>query len=350
MTRDDWMWQRVLARKPDATFVYAVTTTGVFCRSNCPSRRPARARVRFFETAGQAQGAGFRACLRCRPGSASADAELAARVAAFLQAHADRQVPLADLARHAGVSAGTVQRVFTRVMGVSPRVFANSLRAERFRAELGSRRARVTDAVYAAGFSAPSRAQHSASLGMAAKRYRAGGAGEQIGYAVAPAPRELGWMLVAATARGLCAVLLGADAAELKAELGRRFRAATLVEDRSITKYCQPVLAAFAPGSAASELPLDLRGTAFQARVWAALGEIPHGETRSYTQVAASLGDPKAVRAVARACAENPLAIVVPCHRVIGSNGALTGYRWGLERKKALLAWEATERPVPERE
>ena len=306
-----------------------------------PQPSPARSHVRCFETTGQAQSAGFRACLRCRPDSASAGSELAARVAAFLGAHLDRQVPLAELAQHAGVSAGTVQRVFTAVMGVSQRVFANSLRAERLQAELQGGRARVTDVVYAAGFSAPSRAQHATSLGMAARRYRAGGAGEQIGYAVAPAPCELGWVLVAATGRGVCAVLLGDDAAELRAELGRRFPAASLMEDGSLAEHCELVFAALAPGSAARELPLDLRGTAFQARVWAALRAIPHGETRSYAQVAASLGNAKAVRAVARACAQNPVALVVPCHRVVGSNGALTGYRWGLERKKTLLAREA---------
>ncbi len=342
MREESEQWRQVLARDAAARFVYAVSTTGVFCRASCPSRRPARAHVRFFPDAAEAREAGFRACLRCRPEGPGADAELAARVAAIVTAHLDRQVTLAELARSVGASAGTVQRAFTRVVGLSPRAYANAARAERFRAELayGS----VTDAVYAAGFSSPSRAGHNAPLGMAAKRFRAGGPGERIGYAIGPAPSGLGLALVGATERGVCAVLLGDDQGELAAELRRRFPLATIAEDPALARHCESVLSGT---TAERELPLDLRGTAFQARVWASLRAIPRGETRSYAQVAASVGNPKAVRAVARACAQNPAAIVVPCHRVVGSDGSLTGYRWGIERKRALLALESAGSAAP---
>ncbi len=334
----DRQWEQVLARAAGAGFVYAVRSTGIFCRPGCPSRRPARAQVRFFADPEQARAAGFRACLRCSPEGPGAGAQLAARVAAYLEKNLDRQVSLAELAGLAGLGAGTVQRVFMRVMGMSPRAHAGALRAERFRTQLqgGSR---ITDAVYAAGFSGPGRASERAPLGMPAKTYKARGRGERIGYATG-AHASLGRVLVASTERGVCAVLLGAGDDELSAELGRRFPAAEIFEDAAQQSRLAFVLRGLSEPAEARELPLDLRGTAFQARVWAALGAIPRGETRTYTQVAEAVGNPKAVRAVARACAENPAALVVPCHRVIGSNGRLTGYRWGLEHKRLLLALE----------
>ena len=336
-------WEQVLARDARANFIYAVETTGIFCRPRCPSRRPARAHVRFFENGEQARAAGFRPCLRCAPEGQSASAIIAEQVAAYLGRHLDRQVSLRELGAHTGASGFTALRVFARVTGLSPRAYANALRAERFRAELeDAPGARITDAVYAAGFSGPSRAQHAAPLGMTAKQYRARGKGERIGYIVGSAPGELGLLLVAATARGVCAVLLGGDAGELERELGRRFPAALVEPDSHLEPQLRAVL--LAEPAAASELPLDLRGTAFQARVWAALRAIPRGETRSYAQVAAAVGNPKAVRAVARACAENPAALLVPCRRVIGGDGSLTGYRWGVERKRALLALEGARK------
>ena len=352
---EEQRWAQVLSRTASVDFVYGVTTTGVFCRPNCPSRRPARAHARFFDQPAQARAAGFRPCQRCRPQGASADAVLAAQIAAYLRQHSDRQVSLAELGRTVGVSPFTAQRAFARTLGMSPRAYANALRAERFRAALQEPGASVTEAVYIAGFSAPSRAGHAAPLAMAAKRYRARGAGEQIACCVADAPREeLGKVLVAGTARGVCAVLLGASEAELVAELQRRFRAAVIVTEKEqkktedaaalaaqVQQWTDAVLAQLREPAAARELPLDLRGTAFQARVWAALRAIPCGETRSYRELAASLGNAKAVRAVAQACGANPAAVVVPCHRVVGADGSLTGYRWGVERKRKLLEGEA---------
>lgn len=346
-------WNQLLARDPGATFVYGVTTTGVYCRSTCPSRRPMRANTRFFADPHEARAAGFRACLRCRPDEPDAGAAIAEKVAGYLRAHGERQVSLAELGRVTGVSPFTVQRVFSKTTGMSPRAYANAFRAESFRGALQKDGAgRVTDAVYAAGFSAPSRAAHAAPLGMTAKRYRARGAGERIACLVVDAPDAvLGKVLVAATERGVCAVMLGENETELVAELERRFGSAEFVtaEDRnaaaawpaSLAQWTDTVLAEMREPAGARELPLDLRGTAFQARVWAALREIPCGETRTYVQLAAALGNPKAVRAVAGACGANPVAVAVPCHRVIGSSGKLTGYRWGIHRKKALLEREA---------
>ncbi len=369
-------WEQVLARDPRANFVYAVTTTGIFCRPGCPSRRPAREHVRFFADAQAAGAAGFRACLRCCPQSETPASLLAKQVSAHLRDQLDRRVSLAELGRLLGVSPYTVQRVFTRTTGLSPRAYANELRAARYRSALqqgeaaagtlapaasrprNSARpvARITDAVYVAGFSGTSRAHHAAPLGMAAKSYRARGRGEQIGYMVAPVTEPagnasthpthaLGMVLVAATPRGICAVLLGSDAAELARDLRDRFAGSTITEDPLLQSQMLAVLQTLHEPAAAAELPLDLRATAFQARVWAALAAIPRGETRTYAQVAAQLGKPRAVRAVARACSQNPAALLVPCHRVLGSNGSLTGYRWGVERKRLLLALEQQETP-----
>jgi AraC family transcriptional regulator of adaptative response/methylated-DNA-[protein]-cysteine methyltransferase len=338
------MWQQVLARDPRASFIYAVRTTGIYCRPDCASRRPARANVRFFRDAKDARAAGFRACLRCRPDQQPAEAAMVKRLIAYLTHHQDRTVPLAELAQVAGCAAGTVQRLFTRVLGLSPRAWANARRAEAYREILvqpgTSTGPSILDAAYAAGFSSPSRAHEAAPLGMEARRYRGRGAGERIGYTLAAAGTTLGRVLVAATERGVCAVLLGDDEAALTAELVRRFPCADLRPDPGLTPLLSAVLAGLEEHPSAHALPLDLRGTAFQARVWAALGAIPRGATTSYAQLAAAIGSPRAVRAVARACAQNPAAIVVPCHRVVASDGKLTGYRWGLERKRALLAIE----------
>jgi AraC family transcriptional regulator of adaptative response/methylated-DNA-[protein]-cysteine methyltransferase len=343
MTAEQQQWETVLARRPDSGFVYAVRTTGIFCRSTCPSRRPSRSHVIFFANATEARSAGYRACLRCGPEDAGPAAKPAEQVVGYLSRHADRAAPLSELAKHTGRSTFTVQRVFTKVTGVSPRAYANALRARSYRAALRTDKQSATDAVYAAGFSAPSRAGHGAPLGMTPKSYKAGGLGERIGYLVQSLP-ALGHMLVAATERGVCAVLLGNDHATLVTELGTRFPAAVLNQDPSLQALWARVAQCCDDSPEAASLSLDLRGTAFQARVWAALQAIPRGETRSYAQVAAAIGKPSAVRAVASACARNPVALVVPCHRVIGSDGKLTGYRWGIARKQALLAAEKIER------
>ncbi len=341
-------WNQVLARESNARFFYAVITTGIFCKPGCPSRRPARNHVRFFASAGEAEAAGFRACLRCHPQSEDAHAEMVTRLGSYLREHRDRQVPLAELGALAGVSPFTVQRSFKRVLGLSPRQYANSLRAAAFRVELEGGTP-VTEAVYAAGFSAPSRAAGAASLGMAATAYRGKGKGESIGYCIDAAPHaELGLVLVAATGRGICAVLLGDSPGELAAELRRRFPAASIAENGDLQPKLGIIFNACSENPVAQSLPLDLRGTAFQARVWAALGTIPHGETRTYAQVAQAIDQPRAVRAVAAACGANPVAVLVPCHRVIGSGGALTGYRWGTARKRALLDREQIREQVPD--
>jgi AraC family transcriptional regulator of adaptative response/methylated-DNA-[protein]-cysteine methyltransferase len=340
MLTEDQAWTAVLARDPaaDAEMVYAVTTTGVFCRPTCPSRRPARQNVVFFPDPATAVSAGYRPCRRCRPQQRHTDAALVERVSASLQR--DRQVTLSELGRLTGRSPFTVERTFKRVLGVTPAQYQRQRRAASFRRELADGSARVTDAIYDAGYSGPGRAYENTQLGMAPGEYRAGGRDAQIGYAVGDCP--LGKLLIATTPRGLCSVILGDSDKELARQLRAQFPLAKIQPEPRLASMLAQVVSQFSEHPATLDLPLDLRATAFQMRVWEALRHIPRGETRSYAQLAASLGQPTAVRAVARACATNPVAVVVPCHRVIGSNGKLTGYRWGVERKKKLLEIEGT--------
>jgi AraC family transcriptional regulator of adaptative response/methylated-DNA-[protein]-cysteine methyltransferase len=340
MFTEDQAWTAVLARDPaaDAEMVYAVTTTGVFCRPTCPSRRPARQNVVFFPDPATAVSAGYRPCRRCRPQQRHTDAALVERVSASLQR--DRQVTLSELGRLTGRSPFTVERTFKRVLGVTPAQYQRQRRAASFRRELADGSARVTDAIYDAGYSGPGRAYENTQLGMAPGEYRAGGRDAQIGYAVGDCP--LGKLLIATTPRGLCSVILGDSDRELARQLRVQFPLAKIQPEPRLASMLAQVVSQFSEHPATLDLPLDLRATAFQMRVWEALRRIPRGETRSYAQLAASLGQPTAVRAVARACATNPVAVVVPCHRVIGSNGKLTGYRWGVERKKKLLEIEGT--------
>ncbi|HEY0784267.1 MAG TPA: bifunctional DNA-binding transcriptional regulator/O6-methylguanine-DNA methyltransferase Ada [Acidobacteriaceae bacterium] len=344
-------WEQVLCRDGAATFFYAVKTTGIFCRPSCSSRRPRRQNVLFFADIEAAGRSGFRPCLRCQPDRQPEEAAMVERLVFYLDQATHRHVSLKELARVAGRAPATVQRLFTRVVGLSPRAWANSRRAAAYRQLLAGSAESITEAVYGAGFSGPSRAQEAAELGMAPRQYRAQGAGERIGYTVGEAPlftaglrTTLGRVAVAATSRGVCAVLLGSEDAELREELAQRFPRAQLAPDATLSGHLAAVLAQLSEHPAALSLPLDLRGTAFQARVWAALRAIPRGTTCSYGQLAAAIGAPTAVRAVAAACGQNPAAIVVPCHRVVGADGKLTGYRWGTERKRALLALEAETR------
>ncbi len=338
-------WRQVQARDSagDGQFVYAVETTGIFCRPSCPSRRPARNNVRFFASPDAAIHAGYRACRRCHPAGMHAEAELVRRLCGYLEQHRERMVTLNQLGRMANLSAFTVQRMFERVLGISPRQYQIELRSARLRDELAGGRS-VTDATYEAGFSSSSRMYEGADarLGMLPERFRKGGAGESIRFVVEDC--TLGKVLIAATTRGLCAVTLGDDATQLEDELRRRFPVADIqpaeTEDPTLAKAAAAVLSRMTEHPVALDLPLDLRTTAFEQRVWRALQAIPRGETRSYSALATELGQPHAVRAVARACARNPLAVVVPCHRVVGKSGALTGYRWGTERKRALLELE----------
>ena len=335
----DAAWQQLVARDRQAAFLYAVRTTGVFCRVGCGSRPPRRENVRFFRSAEEARAAGFRACKRCRPSGAVRGNPLDG-IRRHIEKNLDRAVPLAELGRIAELSPFTVQRLFKREMGVSPLAYQRALRAASLRGAL-KQGDTVTDAIYNAGFGSSSRAYESAQLGMTPARFAAGGRGETIGFTTARTP--FGWMVVGATERGLCWLALGATSAEAECSLREEFPLAAVRRDASLSMLVDAALESVRDGSdlGRSRLEsLDLRGTAFQLRVWQALRQIPRGETRSYSELARELGEPKATRAVARACALNRVAVVVPCHRVVGASGALTGYRWGVERKKALLEAE----------
>jgi AraC family transcriptional regulator of adaptative response/methylated-DNA-[protein]-cysteine methyltransferase len=337
-------WQQLLTRDPSATFFYAVTTTGIFCRPGCASRRPLKANVRIFRSAEAARAAGFRPCKRCKPGTAHSNP--LDEIRAHLEINLDRAVPLAELGRLVRLSPFTVQRLFKQKLGVSPLQYQRALRAGSLRSAL-KKGGNVTDAIYNAGFGSSSRAYEGAQLGMTPARFAAGGRGEKIRYATARSP--FGWIVVGATERGLCWLALAGTSAEAEASLREEFPLAMLRRDPSLSRLvdaavrevCGPIDSS--KKLAAPQVPLpqvDLRGTAFQLRVWQALRSIPRGQTRSYSQLARELGDPKATRAVARACAANRVALVVPCHRVVGAGGSLTGYRWGVERKRQLLAAE----------
>jgi AraC family transcriptional regulator of adaptative response/methylated-DNA-[protein]-cysteine methyltransferase len=334
-------WQQLLARDPAAQFFYAVTTTGVFCRPSCSSRRPLRSSVRFFTTAGAATAAGFRPCKRCKPSTAAWGSPLEG-IRAYIEAHLDRPVPLAELGRVAKLSPFTVQRLFKKELGVSPLQYQRALRAGRLRGQL-KQGGTVTNAIYEAGFGSSSRAYEGSALGMTPARFAKGGKGEQIRWCSAPSP--FGWVVVGATSRGLCWLALGSTPAEAEASLREEFPLAALSRDPSLQRLVDAALASVRDGSDLFQSregteSLDLRGTVFQLRVWQALRQIPRGETRTYSQLAREMGEPKSTRAVARACATNRVAVVVPCHRVVGVSGSLTGYRWGVERKRQLLEAE----------
>jgi len=332
-------WAAIVARdaRLDGRFVYAVRTTGVACRPSCASRRPLRENVEIFPDVEGAMRAGYRRCARCGAAPVAGGGAIE-RAVVFLEAHLDEGVTLGVLAAAVGLSPSHLQRAFTRALGVSPRAFVQQRRLERWKARVRGGES-VGQATYAAGFGS-SRALYEsarAGLGMTPAAYRSGGRGERIQYAIVPT--DVGRLLVAATARGVCAVELGEDDATLAAALGRELPGADLVrDDGAVQAWTREVVAAMA--GARAPVPLDLRGTAFQLRVWRALQEIPRGETRSYAEVAALIGRPSAARAVARACAANRVALLVPCHRVVRGTGDAGGYRWGPARKERLLAAE----------
>lgn len=336
-------WKQVQARDPEASFFYAVATTGVFCRPTCSSRRPLKSNVRYFGSAQAAQAAGFRPCKRCKPANSSGSP--LDEVRGHIEANLDRAVPLAELARVAGLSPFTVQRLFKKEVGVSPLQYQRALRAGRLRSEL-KQGGSVTNAIYEAGFGSSSRAYEGSALGMTPSRFAQGGRGEHISYTTAKS--AFGWLVVGATERGLCWLALGATSAEAEATLREEFPLATLKRDPALASMVDAALEVVGlerkghaiQNESKTDLPLDLRGTAFQLRVWQALRDIPRGETRTYSQLAREMGIPKATRAVARACATNRVAVVVPCHRVVGVSESLTGYRWGVERKRQLLEAE----------
>lgn len=337
-------WKQVLARERSTAFFYGVTTTGIFCRPGCSSRRPRRENVRFFRTADEAQTAGFRPCKRCTPGAAARGSPLD-QVRACIERNLDRPVRLEELGRVTGMSPFTVQRLFKREMGVSPLQYQRALRAGRLRGALKQGDS-VTEAIYNAGFGSSSRAYEGSQLGMTPARFAQGGRGERIAYTTARTP--FGWMIVGATGRGLCWLALAATSNEAEATLRAEFPAASLRRDSSLRRLVDAALNSVREGSGlgagrAGSDALDLRGTVFQLRVWQALRQIPRGETRSYSQLARELGKPNATRAVARACATNRVALLVPCHRVVGADGSMTGYRWGVERKRKLLETEGVK-------
>jgi AraC family transcriptional regulator of adaptative response/methylated-DNA-[protein]-cysteine methyltransferase len=342
---NDWRWDAVARRnrEADGRFVYAVLSTGVFCRPSCPSRRPRRDGVRFFDSPAAAVSAGFRACKRCHPGSPQAltrSDKAIQHATRFLADHVDEPVSLSQLARATGVSAFHLQRRFKQVVGLSPREYQAACRADRFRRELRNGRD-VAAATYEAGYGSPSRVYESrpTGRGMSPAAYRRGGEGNSIGFVTVRSP--LGWLLVAATSKGICAVKLGDTARGLEEELRREFPRAQIEQQTLVQPaWVDAVIDGLAGGPSDAAMPLDVRGTAFQWRVWRALQRIQPGETRTYSDVARAIGQPTAVRAVARACATNPACLVIPCHRVVAKDGTLGGYRWGVRRKARLLSGE----------
>ena len=343
-TSEDRRWNAVLARdaRADGTFVYAVTSTGVYCKPSCASRRPRRERVVFFESTNDASRAGYRACRRCRPDTADMSdpwIEKVRRACVYL-ANVDGHLSLARLAARIGGSPYHLQRSFKRIVGVTPREYADACRLRKVQKRLRAG-ASVTDAMFDAGYVSSSRFYERAAskLAMKPQAYRRGGAGSEIAYAVGDSP--LGRLLVAATAKGICAVFMSDSDARLERAIRDEFPMANLVpEHPGLKRWMREIVRQLEGRRPRIELPLDIQATAFQWQVWNALSRIPYGETRTYKEVAASIGRPSAVRAVARACATNPVSVVIPCHRVVRTSGDLAGYRWGVDRKKALLAAE----------
>jgi AraC family transcriptional regulator of adaptative response/methylated-DNA-[protein]-cysteine methyltransferase len=327
----------------DGSFVYGVATTGVYCRPSCSSRKPLRENVAFFDDSSAAERAGFRPCKRCQPSSGEPHSMSAIRVARMCRAieEADAPLPLAALADLVALSPNRAQKLFKSTVGLSPKAYASAIRDRRLRKELVSTQGSITSAMFAAGFQASSRFYERASsiLGMTPKEYRAGADGVEVGFALGEC--DLGSVLVAGTARGLCSVSLGDDPDALLQDLEGRFTGARkLAPNAKLAAALARVIESIDDPARSAELPLDVRGTAFQHRVWAALTCIPRGHTLSYSEVARALGAPQAHRAVASACAQNPLALLVPCHRVIPQGRGVGGYRWGVDRKRALLLRE----------
>ena len=344
-TASDPRWAAVVARDPRANgqFFYSVKTTGVYCRPSCAARSARLENVEFHATAADAERAGFRPCKRCKPEQLPLAGQHAATVAELCRLiETSEQAPtLEQLANHAGLSTFYLHRVFKAITGVTPKQYAAAHRAKRVKAELG-RSNTVTEAIYGAGYNSNGRfyEQSNDVLGMTPTAYRAGGANTEIRFAIGEC--SLGSILVAASERGVCAILIGDDPDELARDLQDRFRRAHLIGgDAEFEQLVAKVVGFVEAPALGLDLPLDVRGTAFQQRVWQALREIPAGTTVSYLQVADRIGAPKAVRAVGAAVGANPLAVAIPCHRVIRNDGSLCGYRWGVERKRALIEREA---------
>ena len=338
----DRLWQAVLERNASAAgeFVFGVTSTGIYCRPGCPAPTPKRPRVRFFGEPGTAEAAGFRPCLRCGPNRSAGPREAVQKARELLE-QSPAGIGLRELAGRVGVSPGHLQRSFTVELGISPHQYSRAVRMRRARSSLAEG-SPVTDAIYRAGFGS-SRAFYELApgqLGMTPGEFRRGGEGVQIRYTVASS--DLGQLLVATTLRGVCSVKIGSSAADLERQLAEEFPRAALARDEPGLAELREVVAGLAGGrSGRPELPLDVHGTVFQWQVWRRIQAIPRGSTKTYGQLAEEMGRPGAARAVARACATNQVALVIPCHRVVPAAGGKGGYRWGPERKRRLLEAEA---------
>ncbi|HUX08898.1 MAG TPA: bifunctional DNA-binding transcriptional regulator/O6-methylguanine-DNA methyltransferase Ada [Acidobacteriota bacterium] len=347
-------WRAFLERDGDfdGLFYLAVKTTGVFCRPSCPARRPKRENVIFFRTSGEAKTAGFRACKRCGPddpGAVSAGAKIVLKACELIDADVDGIPSLQALEEQLDVSRYHLLRVFKKLLGITPRQYADAQRVESLKTELRDGR-NVADAIYGAGYGSSSRVYEKSSeqLGMTPDQYRRGGSQQNIGYTIVES--SLGTLLLAATARGICRIRLGEAKKEMTAALRQEFHSAVIErDDKGLKVWVEEVLARIDGHTPSVELPSDVRATAFQRRVWEELRSIPFGEIRTYSDVAAAIGRPRAVRAVANACAGNPVAIVVPCHRVVRKDGTIGGYRWGVDRKEELLSRESKKSPCSER-
>lgn len=340
-------WLRALQNREsayDGAFVFGVTTTGIYCRPGCTARRPRPEHVVLFRSPREARLEGHRACKRCRPDQPPGVEGGILAACDYIARHSDGPLTLAALARQSGWSPFHFQRVFTRTLGVSPKEYARRLRFERLGRELRSGR-KVAPALYLAGFGSPSRVYEraSAQLGMSPATLSRKGAGMSIAYDIVACP--LGKALIGATPLGICAVFFGDREKPLVSDLRARFPNARISRSPHLLRFARSRLKAVFQGARDARLPLDVRATAFQAKVCESLRAIPFGETRTYAEIAQAIGHPAAVRAVGTACGANPVSLLIPCHRVVGSDGSLHGYRWGLDRKKALLARERGARP-----
>ncbi len=346
----DTYWQAVLSRDSgsDGAFVFAVRSTGIYCKPSCPARRPRRENVVFFSLAKAAEEAGFRACQRCRPQEAALSnpqVELVQRICRYIEIHSEEPLTLATLSKQMYVSPYHLQRIFKRVVGVTPRQYIQAQRIEHLKMQIKEGEA-VTQALYDVGYGSSSRLYEQApeQLGMTPTTYRDGGKGMHIHYTIVDCP--LGCLLVAATERGICAVQLGDSDAGLASTLSEEYPAATIQRDgANLGQEVDAILRHLNGEQPHLDLPLDIQATAFQRRVWEELRAIPYGKTRSYSKIAQSLGDSKKARAVAQACAANPVALIIPCHRVVHEDGTRGGYHWGVERKQRLLAQEQAGEP-----
>jgi AraC family transcriptional regulator of adaptative response/methylated-DNA-[protein]-cysteine methyltransferase len=344
---DDRRWDAVVARDSahDGEFVFAVSTTGVYCRPSCPARRPRRGNVTFYPRPDQAEKAGFRACLRCRPRSVSGNlqSDTVKEICRYIEQHLEEPVTLKRLGKAFRQSPFHLQRRFKAALGITPREYADSCRLRLLKRNLQAGD-NVTRAMYDAGYGSSSRLYEktASQLGMTPDKYRRGAIAATLRYAIADSP--LGRMMIAATDKGVCSIQFGRSDGELLEGLKREFPfAARKADEGGLQAWVDALLSKMTGRELNAELPLDIRATAFQRRVWTYLQSIPFGSTRSYSEVAKAIGQPTASRAVARACATNPVAVVIPCHRVVGKDGSSSGYRWGVERKKTLLEMEKRE-------